>query len=88
MTDAEKLRRIRDIVSLCNTPCSEEIIKLIDGDATQKKDVLTEYKKWLVENVNDCVTRQRYEIGSDYLIKEAVYAKCLKKIKEFEEKGE
>lgn len=84
MTDAEKLRRIRDIVSLCNTPCSEEIIELIDGDAGQKKDILTEYKKWLAGNINDCITRQRYEMGSDYLIREAVYTKCLKKIKDME----
>ena len=33
MTDAEKLRRIRDIVSLCNTPCSRQIKTIIDGEA-------------------------------------------------------
>ena len=51
-----------------------------------EKDLLIEYKKWLEEQIDDCVTRQRYEIGSDYLIREAVYVKCLKKIKEFEER--
>ena len=53
-----------------------------------EKEILKEYKKWLEEKINDCITRQRYEMGSEHLTKEAVYAKCLKKIKELEQEGE
>lgn len=47
--------------------------------------LLTEYKKWLESNIETCIAKQRYEIGNTYLIKEDIYCKCLKKIKELEE---
>lgn len=48
MTDKEKLEKIKEIVMLCNTDCAKEVLKIIQGEETEK-EILSESAMVTVE---------------------------------------